>query len=674
MNSYSFLIDQTLHGYSQGHRELASSISLDPESRSAMLDLSDLLVARGKSPANGYLTAYPLKRAQRHVLARTWLAGPNQRPGSVWTHSLLLDFKTLSFLDDLSQLLSLFRYPDVVSYENYADQVRLDVDSLPVKLIHRADADPRVVAALTSLYGEDALDKIVLPTIPEFDEDLAIAVWRQMWPSLRRDFAFLTGPTSKSVNFGTSCSLQFHTDQYENIAKGSTGETDPGIALLMQDLWQPGPTKLRDLLGRYVIEAPNARRLAPKVASLLLEASDISAKSKVRNVKLLSELGPFQRLVRDTLAEELMRAEDMEHLLTVVSEFKNEPVQGSLTKIVAPLAKREASEIAQLLTVCQPSTEHQFGDLVFSTIVDLADSDQLAAASAQLHNQAQLIKERPDLADELAFWPPQDADRAAIIRSARLNMPLTRAQSLFASPFGPELCAAILQTAPPADATEILELYRHTGADVWPQLAQWLVAHRHILSLLSDERISLDATILEMLCSAELEVNGSPKSSKMWNDVILHSNAARSGHFGHATLVVGFLATIALSANEGLPLAKRVFDPLYEVVDGHRLGFEMERHLTNGINRSLHSWSTSRTITSAVIAHWHKGGIRPEALCIATSRRSLKHMVDELVSRFGRTACEKAFASPTLDASARRAIAAVYKPKSKKSSFLFWEW
>jgi hypothetical protein len=673
MSSQSFLIDQTLHGYSHGHKELASSISLDSESHSAMLDLSDLLVARGKSPANGYLTAYPLKKAQRHVFSRTWLAGPNQRPGSVWTHSLILDFKTLSFLDDLGQLLRLFRYPSDGSYNSYADQVQFSEERLLGTAIAKTSADPRARAALTALYGENAQDKIVLPSIPEFDEDLAIAVWRQMWPSLRRDFAFLTGPTSKSVTFGASCSLQFLLDPYEIPPADPDLESDPGIALLMQDLWQPGPTQLRDLLGRYVIEAPNARQLAPKVASLLT-ANDVSADVRVRNVKLLSKLAPFQRLVRDTLAEELVRAEGMEHLLILVSEFKNEPVLGSLTNIIAPLAQREASEIAQLLSACQPSTEHQFGDLVFSTIVAQADSNRLATASAQLHNQRELVKDRPDIADKPTFWPQEDADRAAIIRSARLKMPLARAEKLFAPPFGPELSAAILESAPPADANEVLKLYHNIDPVAARYLAQWLVAHRHALKLLTHQSISLGGAMLELLCGAELEVNGSPKSPILWQDMIIHSSDARPGSIGPATLVVGFLSSLALPATEGLPLVKLVFDPLYALIEEHRLGFEMERHLNNGINSSLRSWSTSRTIVLAVILHWHKGGVRPEALGIASSHKSLKAIVEELVSRFGHSACQTAFASPKANDSARRAISAVYKPKSKKSSFLFWEW
>lgn len=674
MTSHPFFIDQALHGYSQGHRELASSIILDSESQSAMLDLSDLLVERGRCPVHGYLTAYPLKKAQRHVFARTWLAGENQRPGSVWTHSLILDYKTLGFLDDLSQLLSLFKYPEQGLHDQFAQQVQLGSDELLGTRSHTATKDPRALVALTTLYGQDAQNRIDLPAIPELDENLAVALWRQMWPSLRRDFAFLTGPTSKTVNFGAGCSLQFHINLYRSKLPAPKPEIDTGIELLERDLWQRGPTRLRDLLGRYVIEAPEARRFAPQMVSLLLSSNVRSPTSRVRAVKLLNELAPFQRLVRDTIVEELDKAENLEQLLTLVSEFKDEPVNASLTKIVAPLAMREVSEIAQLLAACQPSKEHQFGSLVFSTIVMQSDSAQLAAASALLQNQSQLVLERPDIADEAAFWPQGDADRAAIIRRAGLEMSLSRAQGLFNSPFGPNLSATILETAPPKSASEVLQLFRLSGADGASNLAQWLVAHRQILTLLSDEAISLDAANLERLCLAELEANGSPKNPSLWLNLIPHSNDVQHGAMGHATLVVGFLVSLASPANEGLPLAKLVFDRLYEAAEKHRLGFEMERHLANGINRSLHSSSTARMIVSAIIVKWHSGGVTPEALGISSLGRSLKHIIEELVSRFGRRACEDAFANPKTGASTQRLIATTYKPKSKKNSFFFWEW
>src|SRR5271155_660887 len=97
-------IDQAFHGYDRGHRELATSIALDDRSRATMLVLSDLLASTDLQKGISYLTSYPLKSASRHVLARTWAAGHGYRPGSVWTHSLILDYQALALVTDLIAL------------------------------------------------------------------------------------------------------------------------------------------------------------------------------------------------------------------------------------------------------------------------------------------------------------------------------------------------------------------------------------------------------------------------------------------------------------------------------------------------------------------------------------------------------------------------------------------
>ncbi|WP_034881974.1 GAP1-N1 domain-containing protein, partial [Gluconobacter thailandicus] len=97
----SFRVDQIVHGYARGHKELARSLDLDDHSRATMVVMSDLLIDRVLQEDVSYLACYPLPSAARHVLARTWSAGPDYRPGSVWTHSLLLDYATLAQIHDL---------------------------------------------------------------------------------------------------------------------------------------------------------------------------------------------------------------------------------------------------------------------------------------------------------------------------------------------------------------------------------------------------------------------------------------------------------------------------------------------------------------------------------------------------------------------------------------------
>jgi len=65
-------LNQVLHGYAEGHRQLAGSISLPDELSRLALRMSDL---SGSGVAKGfedYITGYPLTSINAYALAKTW--------------------------------------------------------------------------------------------------------------------------------------------------------------------------------------------------------------------------------------------------------------------------------------------------------------------------------------------------------------------------------------------------------------------------------------------------------------------------------------------------------------------------------------------------------------------------------------------------------------------------
>ncbi len=68
------LIHQTVHGYSDGHRLLASSCRIPKEAERVLLLLSDLSGSSGGEKFDPYLTAYPVASTDFYALARTWAA------------------------------------------------------------------------------------------------------------------------------------------------------------------------------------------------------------------------------------------------------------------------------------------------------------------------------------------------------------------------------------------------------------------------------------------------------------------------------------------------------------------------------------------------------------------------------------------------------------------------
>lgn len=113
-------IHQTLHGYSEGHILLASSIStLTQRDRKKMAVLSDWDEYARKEDDSSYITAYPLPDSPYYVIAKTWYANEMERPGCVWTHSLLLDISEDSDFFDCRALFFAFIRPQRDKYTDY---------------------------------------------------------------------------------------------------------------------------------------------------------------------------------------------------------------------------------------------------------------------------------------------------------------------------------------------------------------------------------------------------------------------------------------------------------------------------------------------------------------------------------------------------------------------------
>ncbi len=74
-------IDQAVFGYSNGHRELASSVSLSPVDTYELAAASDLAPGAQLGVEESYLTGLTLPDSKLYALIRTWLCTRN---ASAW--------------------------------------------------------------------------------------------------------------------------------------------------------------------------------------------------------------------------------------------------------------------------------------------------------------------------------------------------------------------------------------------------------------------------------------------------------------------------------------------------------------------------------------------------------------------------------------------------------------
>src|SRR6266436_1552911 len=125
MTSEVIELDQTLHGYENGHRLLASSLRLESRDERALLTMSDLSGPTAAESFLEYLTGYMLPGGSHYAIAKTWYASEMERPGCVWTHTLLISAGDIHKVGSLASVYKRFFRPRLRSGYRYTERVQI---------------------------------------------------------------------------------------------------------------------------------------------------------------------------------------------------------------------------------------------------------------------------------------------------------------------------------------------------------------------------------------------------------------------------------------------------------------------------------------------------------------------------------------------------------------------
>ena len=121
------IIEQTLYGYNKGHGLLASSFPVRPNNDSSLMSvLSDWTGFRNELGEDSYMTFYPLSNGEKYAFAKTWYAEEMERPGCVWTHTLIVDLKDMDRNFDFRVLNDYFRRPQKDEYDFYQHKIEIN--------------------------------------------------------------------------------------------------------------------------------------------------------------------------------------------------------------------------------------------------------------------------------------------------------------------------------------------------------------------------------------------------------------------------------------------------------------------------------------------------------------------------------------------------------------------
>jgi len=190
------VLHQALHGYSEGHRLIESSIPIPDDLKRLMQRMSDLSGTSVVSGFQDYLTGYPLQSLAAYALAKTWYAAEMSRPGCVWTHTLIIPETVMTQIDSLSVLKALFRRPNGQSSEVYSMPVVLEHKSASSHDESFTDQHMKLQAFMAAHYEKESRPLIISAADSHEYLGLVFAAWSQKWPALRMSFTFCTGSLS----------------------------------------------------------------------------------------------------------------------------------------------------------------------------------------------------------------------------------------------------------------------------------------------------------------------------------------------------------------------------------------------------------------------------------------------------------------------------------------------
>ena len=184
------LVDQLLFGYQDGHRILGGSVNLDSRDTALLLSTTDAVVGQD---VERLTTGVPLPSSGLYALSSTWAATDMERPGAVWSHTILVSKPQLAQLVQPASLLQYMRRPSGRDFRLYDGQLEID-PSISTSL----EIDLRIINELFQKAG-GTRDTIVI-TSPDLAraEGTLLALWGAQWAELRYEFSFRTRDTIKS--------------------------------------------------------------------------------------------------------------------------------------------------------------------------------------------------------------------------------------------------------------------------------------------------------------------------------------------------------------------------------------------------------------------------------------------------------------------------------------------
>ena len=233
------IIEQTLYGYNKGHGLLASSFPVRPNNDSSLMSvLSDWTGFRNELGEDSYMTFYPLSDGEKYAFAKTWYAEEMERPGCVWTHTLIVDLKEMDRNFDFRVLDDYFRRPKKDEYDFYQHKIEIDnFETRNSNVVFNMFDDTSLLVLYLLLLGNNKNLFIYMDKAQRAYQALCFYLLQYLPLDMLKWISLSTGSASRRKFGSEDFSIQF-TDNITNISlsnapwKGKIAKENFTIGLL----------------------------------------------------------------------------------------------------------------------------------------------------------------------------------------------------------------------------------------------------------------------------------------------------------------------------------------------------------------------------------------------------------------------------------------------------------
>lgn len=628
----TIVVHQALHGYNDGHRLISSSLTIEPSDARVMLVMSDLSGPGLKPSPEGYLTGYPLEKTGRYVLARTWAAPEMPRPGCVWTHSLIIENADLARLMSVQCLLDEFHRPNGANVHTlYGVEIPLSPKHNPSPIRNTE----RVEAVLQALYTRPASQILVEAAQSSDDEQMAIAIWMQQWPRLRRLFGFCTFSGMDRSGKGVSLDLQFVLDKerqalskFNNALFASAGPIVKDLQPALADLVDPASSTLREFLKRTGGDVDGGRRAMLPLCQLhssLLQRHPPDLTSAVLALEALDEDGRKQaRSVRTLVARQALKSP--RQVDDPVFEFLLETLEQSTDSIAGvemgdklgiELWRRSPDRFYAALF-----SEGVLERLTSHALTEMAAEQVVSGLQFSPHLATDIARRRPDILTSAAFWSIPEVDDSLVTYIPDEYAGLAAHALLKAG--RANYSAMVIDKADPGELASALE---SDGADPYT-VRKWLSVLcrdlNKLATLLATGSIRKMVTIVAI--AAETDPDDVPNSYGEDPWLIALQTASGSSSPWEKDYLAAYFLTRALGwkSRSQAELLQYSYTRVYTAFLERRFSYETDRLARSRLEKSSWlDWDSCSQLRGTVTNRFIEAGLDPESFGRLTNDTTL---------------------------------------------------